>query len=710
MQPIPVTPTATATVPIMPDQLFIEKNESWYKDCVLFWAGQYNPVLDSGVQIAKSNNAGEAGKNNPTSGRFVDKCLRNFSYFFGEQNNITYGHFIRDENNRPLPTRLINGQTIYELIKHRSGFMYDAYVQDLHRRVSVRDNSPDFISDLDNRIKLASMQAEMRSAGVQVDGFEPLDGVEFDNEEQISLYLKERPMEKIERIFSSVARDFLWTVNYEEQFKQLIDYLNICGFGRVFLRVENGEMKMDVYRPDQCIYDTTSTSEFGRDDSGGGVVDYLTIPELFTRFPDFDDTQKAEIQQIAKANSVSSAVNLGYTWVSGFIGTSGYPYWRWNNGVPMVGVVTAYWKGYDNGMEKVYGASFIGNKYLKKAGEAPNQIEKQVNKSYVELPFRDYRPDMFFGKNKTLVDRLFFISDRIDGLEAKIDLFINRAKGTILIMNGGELPEGTTPKEILTNIATLNFVYLDMDMDEAVNQYGKGRVFDVADLNLNGQAVEAVNREIQRLEVKCKQIAFTPDAALGQQTPQGSFKEQQGIINQASYGTVTYDRGFVKYLNNIIQLGTEMSRLILCTEEKEKVMRFSDKEVMFIKFMKEWTLKDLNVHIDQDDALTPQDRAEWSQIEFSFSQNPQNYKGLTLADFATIKLMNSKREIAAYLKAQQARADAKEQQKLAQEQAIADQQNQRNNATQLTMNQQQIDGGLQKEAMKTERDLMTKGS
>lgn len=705
MQPIPVAPLATATVPIMPDQWDVEKNDKWYKECVLFWAGQYNPVLDSGFQISKANNTTEIGKQNPTSGRFVDKCLRNFSYFFGEQNNITYGHFVRDENNRPLPARLINGQTIYELIKHRSGFMYEAYVRDLHKRISVRDNSPDFLSDLDGRLKLAVIKSELSNAGVDIEGFEPMDGVQIENEEQASHYLKERPMEKIERIFTSVARDFLFTIRYREQFKQLIDYLNICSFGRVLLRVENGELIMDVYRPDQCIYDTTSTSEFGYDDNGGGVVDYYTIPELFTRYPDLTDEDKHELQQIAKANSVSSATNLGYTWVSGFIGTSGYPYWRWNNGVPMVGVVKAYWKGYDNGMQKVYGADFIGNKYLKRMGEAPNQVEAKINKSYVRLPFDDYRPDMFFGKNKGLIDRLFFISDRIDGLEAKIDLFINRAKGAVLIMNGGELPEGTTPKEILTNISTLNFVYLDMDMDDAVNTYGKNRVFDVADLNLSGQAVEAINREIARLEEKCKQIAFTPDAALGQQTPQGSAKEMQGILNQSSYGTATYDAGFVTFLENIIQRGVDISKILLSMEEKEKVLRYSETEMVFVKFLKEWMLKDLNVHVDQDDAVTPQDRVEWANIEVAFMQNPQNFKGLSLADFATIKLMNSNREIANYLRVQYARGEEKEAAIRAHEQALAEAQNARGNATQLAIAQEQGNVTLEKEAMKTERDL-----
>jgi len=703
---IPTDAIPDTFVPVQPDQWNVEKNEDWYKNNVRFVAGQYNPNVETAYTVAKANGSPQGGKQNPTTGRVIDKFIRNMSYYFGDQNNITYAYWVKDVNNSQLPTRLINGQSIFEIIEYRSGFMYEAFVKNLHKRVNVKDNSPDFLSDMNARVSLAILASELKQAGLDVN-LQPIPGQEIQSEEQAISYLKERPMDKVERIFTSVARDFLFAIDYEKSFMKLILYGNICAFMRVEVRVEGDDTVMDIYAPHQCIYDTNSKDDFGDDDQFGGVVDYMTIPDLFARYS-FTDTEKEQLNQIAKANSASAAGNLGYPFISSYIGNSGFPYWRWINGVPVVGVVKAWWKGYENGMEKNYVCDYIGNAYIKNFGIQKYMTERKRNKSYIMPRFIDFRPNMFFGKNKSIVDRLFSISDRIDGLEAKLDLFINQAKGSVLIMHGGELPDNTSPKEVLSNIATMNFVYLEMEIDQAESVYGKGNVFSVADLNVNGQAVNALNQEIRRLEEKTKRIAFAPDAALGQQTPQGSFKEQQGIIDQASYGTATFYNGFLIFLNRIIQQGTDLRRTLFSLAEADKVLQFSNAEIEFVKFQKEWSLKELNTHIDQSDAVTPQDRAEYKEMQFAFLQNAQNFQGLGLGDFAAIKMMDSKSEIARYLKAKEAEgkaiAEAQRQQQLAlEEKAKADA-----NATQLAMTQEQGAVSLENTQLKNEGKLQEK--
>ena len=693
-------------VPILPDQWNVEKDEEWYRNCVRFWAGQYNPNVETAYTIAKANGSPEGGKQNPTTGRVIDKFVRNMSYYFGDQNNITYAYWVKDVNNSQLPTRLINGQSIFEIIEYRSGFMYDTFVKGMHKRVNVKDNSPDFLSDMNERVSLAIMASELKSAGVDIN-LQPIPGQEIRSEEQAIAYLKERPMDKVERIFTSVARDFLFSIDYEKSFMKIIQYLNICAFARVEVRVEGDDVVMDIYAPHQCIFDINSKDDFGDDDQGGGVVDYMTIPDLFARY-EFNDKEKEQLNQIAKSNSASTAGNLGYPFISSYIGNSGFPYWRWINGVPVVAVIKAWWKGYENGMQKNYMCDYIGNAYVKNFGPQKYMIENKRNKSYVIPRFTDFMPSKFFGKNKSIIDRAFSISDRIDGLEAKLDLFINQAKGSVLIMNGGELPDNTSPKEILSNISTMNFVYLEMDIDDAEQIYGKGKVFSVVDLNVNGQAVNALNQEITRLEGKLKRIAFAPDTVTGQQTPQGSFKEQQGIIDQASYGTSTFYNGFIIYLNRIIQIGTDLRKTLFSLKEADKALQFGTAEIQFVKFLKEWSLKELNVHVDQSDAVTPQDRAEYREMQFAFLQNSQNFQGLGIGDFAAIKMMDSKSEIARYLKEKEAQGKAEAQAREEQQMAREEQQAADANATQLAMTQEQGAVSLENTQLKNQGKLEEK--
>jgi uncharacterized protein YfeS len=689
-------------IPVMPDQWGEEKNENWAKKNASFIITQANPVVLTPQQISQLNQNEAATLN---SGRFWNKCQRNVSYFMAEQINGTYSHWIRDFNNRALPARLINGQSIYRVTSHIRGYMFDNFVADLHRRIVARNESPDYISEVEERIALMELKIQMEKQGATPEGveFNPL-GPDIQTAQDLQNFKQKKPLSALERMYTGLSRTLLLEIKYVEKFKEIIDSAVINSFPSVHYRVKNGQIFLDVIPETQVIYDTASCSESGEEDRYKAYYEYLSIPQLFELY-EFTDTEKAELQNIAKANSAANAINSGYAFVGERFGYNNYWY-QWNNGVPVVARVVAYWKTIVDNKETIYQAHYIGNKYIKDFGQATNMPEQKEDLSKVCYPIIQYRPDMKYGKNISLVDRLFTLSDRIEALKAKKDLFINKAKGPVLILNGSLGQDGASTKEILSDMASLSFVQLDMDMDEAISNYGKERVVEVVDLGVSPKDIEVLNQEIENLEQEIKAIAFTPDAVLGQQTPQGSSKELINIQQQAAYGTAAFYAGFVEYLKRIIQYGVDVAKIVYSQQESEKTLRFDENELILMKFSKEMILDRIGIYLDQSDVVTPADRAEWSQIMFNFSQNPQNYKGLNLADFAKIKTMKSNYEISSYLQARSEEEEAKEAARIEREQALAAMQQRQNLMTQQNlagmnqigaMVQKQMDADMQQQ-------------
>lgn len=696
----------------MPDQWDVEKNIEWYKQNGLFIAGQWNPVIETNYTTAKTNEG--AGKQTPDTGRWADKCIRNYQYYFGEQNNIAYGYWVRDYNNKPLPARLINGQTIYELCKHIQGYLYDTYIVGLPKRIGVSDVTPDYLEEQNQKFTLAKMYLDMKYAGMTADentvSFNPIEGInlnEIETAEKLERYRAERPSQAIERIFTGAAKKFLNDINWKEKFKKITDYLLPTGFARVKVCVKNGKLYLYVYRPEQCIYDTTVDDDFGRTASYWGVVHYYSIPELFSEYTDLTDTEKKDLQEISRSNSPTQVTVPWFAGANVMIGSSGYNWYDFRSSVPRVGVVEAYWKGLDkDGKEIIERVDIIGNQIIKRAGKDYNLIEDKVNKANVEPPFLDYHPDMIGGKNKSLVDRVCNISDRIDGLQAKIDLFINRAKGKVILINANELPDDVGVKEVMSDLSSMGGTVIQgVDIDSAREQYGE-RLITLADMTLDYQGIVGLRNEIEALKREAKAIVSVPDAALGQAVPQGSNKELMNTINQASFGLSTFNDGFLTYENNICQRAVDLQKIVWTINEESHVLDLGERDYQLVKFTKDISLKDMHLFIDQDDAITPEVRRYYMDLGFNLSQGESGGDYASL--LAVLPKVNSVREMETLFKSTSRRIDMKKQMQAERELAAQQQNVAQQTQTAENVANTQVEGNLEKEAMKTERDVMLK--
>lgn len=698
------------SVGMMPDDWGVPHTPEWWKAKAVWVTSNYNHWIPrfEGTRWDTSRN--------PTTDRWATNIGKWVSYYKATQDNITLGHFARDVHNKPLDIPIINGQTIYQICKHHEGKLFANYVERLDENIGVADRTADVLDERLKTLELVKLGIDLEFAqkyeevGVQ---FQPVAGQKFDTYEQAVKYMEESPMEQVERIFTAAAKDFLWSNEWRETFQEIIRYLVITYYSRVWVYADRGRIKIKVYRPDMCIWDNWAkdgTDQYGRNDRFQGVIEAMTITELFREY-DFTDAEKEELVALSKQNSSLLALPLWFSTANTYIGNSNRMWWNLNSRIPTVMVAKTFWRGLkeDGKTQTLYRCDLIGNRYIKRNGEAANIIEDKSNPSDVENEFLDCRPEMTFGSNQGVVERLSNLSDEVDALEQKNRMFVARAMGKVLFVNRSQMDENKTIREVLTNIKTMGIeTYEGVDIEDARERYPNQEVIDVADLTIDGQGIIANRAEINEKKRQMEQIASTPEAVMGQQTLQGSNQELQSTLSNASYGVKPLYDSFQLFINHIVQRAVDKQKLVYTQAESEKTLQLgigiSPRDFMLVKFLKTWNLKDLRAYVDQRDGLNQEEKFKYFDIVFNYSQNPDS--GLTPDDAFMVLSMHSKREIINYLQGQRRVFEFKQAMQRQQEQQAQAQQTQMMVEGQKDVAAMNNETALDKEAMKTQRDLL----
>lgn len=695
---------------LMPDDWGTPHTEEWFKKKATWILSNYNHWIPRFVGTNWDTSR------NPTTDRWATNIGKWVSYYKQSQDNITLGHFARDVHNNPIDIPIINGTTIFQICRHHEGKLYKTYVENLDRNIGVADRSADTLDERMMVLELAKLGVDLEFAKdyeqIGVD-FQPVAGQRFDSYEQAIRYMEESPMEQVERIFTGVAKDFLWSNGWRETFQKIITNIVVTYYNRVKIYAEKGQVKIRVYRPDMCVWDNWAddgADQYGKKDRYGAVLEPYSITELFTKY-DFNDKDKEDLQNLSKQYGSVQELPAWFATTNLTIGNSDRTWWNINQRIPSVMVAECYWRGLkaDGKTQTVYRCDLIGNRYIKNFGEAANIIEDDNNPSDCENVFLDCRPEMFYGSNMGMPERLCNLSDEVDALEQKNRLFIARAMGKVLFVNRSKLDDNTTVREILTDAKTMGVVtYVGSDIDEVRDKYPGQEIIDVAELTVDGQGIVANRAEINEKKRQMELIASTPEAVMGQQTLQGSNSELQSTLVNASYGIVPMYEAFYLHINHIVQRAVDLAKLVQPQFNPKRVLQtgmgLSKRDFMYVELLKPYSLKQLHAYVDQRDGITDQERMRYFDIIFNYSQNPES--GIKADDAFAILSMNSKREVINYTAAKVKIYEFRKEQARQQEMAMKQEQAGIQAQTQQNVAETNVEGTLEKEAIKTERDLM----
>lgn len=648
---LPTTTAYGGAVYNKPNDFGVEKNEAWYKQYAQYVASKYNFIIPqfgyNGNPALPDSNIGSVVSNNDSWVRWATNCLLNESYVKAQQRDGLFGFMGTDETNNALPTKFIKDPTPYVIFKHILGNIRKNCAT-LPETVYANAVTNEALKDRDLGINMAKMMIdheedfkEAKEAGIE---FSPMGKQEFKTAQEVENYANNM-QDAMASFFTAYTKDFLYSQNWEEKCGKMAEYLIPSYFCRIELVPQGNEIKWNVFRPAQCIWDNTFDDELGRRQRFQGVVENWTVPELLSKY-DWTEAEKQEINATAaeipnNGNTITQLNNMN--------GATDLVWWGTMSRVPTVAVVKAKFISYDEELDRPtwYECELIGNKWVKNAKPCENLT---INKDgSINTPFLDFIPEMTYGVNFSIIDKMREISGLITGINAKINFLIARAKGKVPVFMGSKFPTGTTELQLLRSIAGGLILLDDVDMDDLQRQ-NKDKIVEVLDLQGAAQDMMQFRSEVMYWENKLRELASIPLVALGAQTQVVGAKVQQETVEQSTYGLYPLYHGFMLYINHILNVSAQMKKNIISTIEDKEEMKFqvSPRQFKYFEATKYTSLPEIQIYMSQADQITEADKAHIQAMAERETSVPNGW--FTTLDAAELLTMPTKTEMINYLR------------------------------------------------------------
>lgn len=612
---------------IKPDDFGVEKDEQWYMQYARYVGSKYNHVIP---RFYPNINIDQLSRPE----RWAARVMRLFAYVFAEQENSLYDYMAIDENNKPLPTKLLNTHVIDTLIKHMEGNM-QANISSLPDTIFARSLDSEYLKYKKSVENLAKMKMDFDFIfkDLQQEGFEflPTGDKQFKDEEELRKYVEETLQNAMEKYFTAWAKDWLYKTDYMNWVKQLFRYCIPAYFARVELYTEKGQVKIKVHKPQYCVWDNGYDDEFGRKQRYQGVVEEFTIPQLKAAYPELTKEQLEELKTKAQQNNNynnDNANNMSLAYTDSII------WYNNDNNLPTITVLKARWISTgEDGEPTWFKGDIIANEYIVRYGPCTNLTKN--SQGYLNPPFIDYIPEMISGKNRSPVDRAMDLADKVKGYEGKIDLLVNRIKGNVVTLFADKFPEGSTSLTIAEDISNGLLTLEGLNIDDLDPAEKRNFLFKVENIGIDYNSYRALSEKVDKAHNEIRDIFSIPRISLGtQQTIIGKGVQEQ-TIQQATFGVVPFYDGFAQYINNIIHAACEMRKnLITITKDAdnvEEVLQITRREFNVFKLAKKWSLYDLSIYLDTKDAVTEEQRRYLMTLFERELQNPQSFVDIEVA-------------------------------------------------------------------------------
>ncbi len=690
---------------IKPDDYGVKKDSDWYKGYAQYVAGKYNPIIPR--FYPDNNNELDRPE------RWASRVMRNYAYLFSQQENSKFDFMALDENNTPLPTKLINTHVIFTLVTHMEGNMQEN-ISSLPETIFARALDSDYIKYKKNIFNLAKMKMEFAQIFADMQGsvdFMPTGNKEFDTEEELRKHLEEDVQSAMEKYFTAWAKDWLYKTDYMSWVKLLFRYIVPAYFGRVELYTEKGQIKIKIHKPSYCIWDNNDDDEFGRKQRFQGVLQEYTIPQLKSTYPELTGEQITSLQ--TQATGQTSEQYQSFPTMGSSVSNS-VVWFGLTNNLPVVTVVKARWVSIgEDDMPTWYQTDLIGNLYAVRSKPCDNLIKNM--QGYLNPPFIDFIPEIIYGVNRSPVDRSFDLADKIKGYEAKLDLIINRIKGNIVTLFADKFPEGMNAMSIAQDIANGVVTLEGVNIDDMSPMDKRNFMFKVENIGVDYNSYNALRSEIELAKNEIRDIFSIPRVAMGTQQAVVGKGVQEQSIQQATYGVLPLYDGFNQFINNVIHAACETRKgLILASdgsEEELETLMVTKREYDIFKISKDWALTDLNIYLDRKDAITEKDRGYLMSLFDRELQIPDSFVDSAVAAEALTKQTNT--ELRNFLnykkKVHEAKLALQAQQAQEQQMALANVQansmenmTDKQSKTKLAETSMKIEGDLEKEALKAD--------
>lgn len=627
--------------------LFAEKTPAWYfhntQYCLTYFNRRVNYLGMAGIQD-------NASTNNTTSLNLppVIQMVRMLQYYLGVQPNMDYAFLQDDITRHTMQSMWVRNQTVKEFVDYFRGNMMTRLTNAewtarplSARATSERTNAFDkYMMAYDLKPVLEKLKEQY---GANFGASQP----NFDLPQQVKEFMDTTWKEYGSELCGDIANGIWFKEQWFQKVLECFMYVICTSNCAMHHYVINGIAKQEVVMPYELVFDSRTKDDYGRGDQFIGKVSVMTPNELFTRFPNFTNAQKLEIEKIANDSQMQANYNLA-------------PNMSWWTASPynrnMVTAVTMYWRGknpigkklinkqvdgnprmakteindpdqliYDD----VYQCTVVGNKYITDFGPISNLVESYDDPSQPLLPILRFRPNTFIGESVSEVQRIHRIVDEMDYLDYKVRDMVGKAKGKIYWINGDKFGDnGTGVKDFLENI---NAMGIHVGVPSGEDDPDKQPFFEF-DWTLD-QNINKLWEYRQILEERVKKITSVSDAALGQQQEYMGYNTTQSAIAQSSLSTAYLFDGTLEWVVlNMRYAANVQKNLYALNDSMEASIVVGDRGVVQLRLFKEMTWEQLFVKLNINDQMDESQKKQLTDVALASTQNDR----ISLLDFLNV--------------------------------------------------------------------------
>ncbi len=660
-----------------PDLNIPEKDMTpeWYKQAVRYFSLSYN---------SKTNILDQS-----ESQTHINSILEYYKYYLGIQDNVNYNHVTQDETGNTLQGVFLKGQKIPALIDYMHG-VFQKSVQNIE--VDAECISKDAYNTKTEKMRQSLFEYDMKplfetmaGEGVEYAGQLQQLGIDaVDSKEDIYRHFEIDFKEQGELNCIDTANDVIFRNRFNELYPKVAMTCFITGIAGVHTYVENGKARQELIPSYNLIFDNSKDDDFNRKAQYAGIKRRLPITTVISQYYNELSTIPGAIKEL------KSLATKGYpdSFLTTYNTNTNFSWWYNQNGVPEVTIVTVYFVSskdlkyedtvdpygntyyskvkkktksgqyYTNTIRK---ATLIGNKYLVDFGEETNQVRDHLNPSDTMLPIRIFMPNMYLGRNKSVVSRLANNQDRLDMLSYHLDQMIGRDIGKVYLINGNKLGR-STPKDLLQDLKTMGFHVTEGTNGEADDRLEQQRLVEVIDMTAdpNIQLYVNLKKEEERI---MEEIVNISKVALGQQTTYIGYGTQKNSIAQSSLGQSYLYDGLMQFLTENLQYSVDQQNIVWGLPEfQEQAMQVVGKRgTKWIQISDAQPFEKYLIKIKVQDQLDEAQKQRLTTMAQALAQNGL----IDFLDVLTIEsatsLVQLKEDIAYALKKKQRKAEEQQQ-------------------------------------------------
>lgn len=591
--------------------------------------------------------------------RYCDEMKENLSFYFGQQENNSYALATQSPTGGAVMARHVPGQKIFQLVSNMEGPV-QGIIKPLKRSISAISLTSETIEEkmaLANKVRVnAIIQKELnglKAVGVRVDNGIP----QFESESELEEFVANIRHDHEIRAVND-AKAVYFKNRLDTQF--FYDYLyqanaGICG-------TEIVERGNDVYHNQvpafNLIWDFRCKDPYFRDAQVVGKIEWKTPQEILSENPECfrDPVARKQLENFSKTNT-----NECKGWMTYYNDGWGNCDW-WKPKDNKVGEATLYWIGkknlryriktdksgtypsvikddafYDTNEGRVKGSQLkgddsvwavhyvkiIGNKWATHYGYFPYQIKAPYKQAVPELPIFLFAHRFLDGHFRAMVSRGKENQKLKDLYKIKIQELVGRDRGRNHIIDGSVLGETEDAVSIVDDFAQMGITVVQGVSGPAGTQGEKNKFVEVVDMTLDPN-IKAYIELCMHEDREMGETFSIPPSMLGQDSGMVLKGVQEGRIQQASMGNVSFFEGLMEFWRLKLQFSVNLVKWIKTKNgESEEVGQISTSEAAILKYTEGYRNEDLLLFIQANDTIEGNKMRMLQQALQAYGQNPE---------------------------------------------------------------------------------------